>query len=131
VLTVIAAAVALVAGVVLGAVVFGGDDEVSAPDSASADAAAGCQLLSGLPDSIPEAGEADEDDEFWTLEGPGTWRLQGASGAFSAAATAGGEYRSLGEDGEALYRAVQQLAVEDANEALDDLRGWCADHDLG
>ncbi len=130
-LILIAAVVGLLAGVVVGAVAFGGDDAADAPEGAAADAAAGCQLIGELPGSIPDPRESDdEDDEFWSLEGPGAWRLQGASGAFSAAATAGGEYRSLGDDGQALYRAVQQLAVDDANDALDNLNDWCADHDL-
>jgi hypothetical protein len=63
--------------------------------------------------------------------GPNLWRLQGASGAFAAAATAGGEYRALEDDGATLYRSIQQFAIDEANDALDDLRDWCADHDLG
>lgn len=122
--------VALGVGVVVGALAFGGDDAADAPEGAAADAAAGCQLLGGLPGSIPAPREADDDDGVWTPDGPGVGRLQGASGAFSAAATAGGEYRSLADDGQALYRAMQTLEVEEANEALDDLRDWCADHDL-
>jgi hypothetical protein len=128
VVTVIVVVVALVAGLAIGALAFGGDDAADSPEGAAADAAAGCQLLRGLPDSIPD--QRDDDDDFWTLDGPGLWRLQGASGAFSAAATDGGEYRALADDGEVLYRAVQQFAIDDANDALDDLRDWCADHDL-
>jgi hypothetical protein len=128
---VIAAGVALGVGVVVGALAFGGDDAADVPEGAAADAAAGCQLLRGLPESIPDPRDDDDDDGLWSFDGPMVWRLQGASGAFSAAGRDGREYRSLADDGEVLYRAVQQLAVEDANEALDDLRDWCADNDLG
>ena len=124
----VGAVVALGVGVAVGALAFGGDDAADPPEGAAADAAAGCQLLRGLPTSIPDP---RDDDDVWSIDEPMVWRLQGASGAFSAAGREGGEYRSLADDGEVLYRAVQQLAVEEANDALDDLRDWCADHDLG
>lgn len=110
-------------GVLIGALAFGGDDGGDDLTGGAADAAAGCQLLAGLPDEIPE-----ETDDDWSLDGPYIWRLQAVGGAFAAAGAEDREYRSPGEDAETVWRAFQSFNLDEANDALADLHDWCADN---
>jgi hypothetical protein len=128
-LTVLAAVVGIGAGLLIGVVAFGGsdDDDAAVPEGGAADAAAGCQLLANVDGDVPGPGDDARDDEEWSFDGPNVWRLQGASGAFTAAANADRAYRSLGEDGERLWQSYNRFDIDEVNDLLDDLRDACAD----
>lgn len=127
-IAVITGVVGVAAGLLIGLVAFGDDDDEPArPEGAAADAAAGCALLAGLPDEVPERLDTDK----WSIDGPYIWRLQGASGAFAAAAAESREYRALEENGRALYEGLRVFDLDRTNEALTDLRDWCDERDLG
>jgi hypothetical protein len=119
----LAAALALAVGVLAGWLLFDGEDPDSATplEGGAADAAAGCQLLGGLPEEI------DLEDDRWRIEGPWVWRLEAASAAFSAAARADDAYAGLEDDAAMMRRGYQQFEIGAASEALDDLRDECAD----
>lgn len=112
-------------GVLIGAVAFGDRDDGGGAEltGGAADAAAGCQLLAQVPDEI------DFEDDAWGVEGPYLWRVEGVGAAFTAAANEDREFRGVGEDAARIRQAYQRFDVDEANEALADVRDWCAERD--
>lgn len=112
-------------GVLIGGLAFGGRDDGGGAEltGGAADADAGCRLLAQVPDEI------DFEDDGWGVEGPNLWRVEAVSAAFTAAANEDREFRGVGEDAGRVRQAYQRFDVDEANDALADVRDWCADRD--
>lgn len=114
----VAVAVAFALGVVAGALLFGGDDDAGKADEPDV-AGLACSAFSDL-DVAGLFAEGDGPDEA------ALFQLQGAALLAQAAGAADETYGRLGEQGEAMVRALQMFDREGAVAAAADVAEECS-----
>lgn len=122
---IIAAAVALVIGLVIGAaagqLLFAGNTGGSAESRAEQDVIEGCAILDRIGDELP----LDEDST--SISEPVLFELLGAGHLFMAAVRADESYEKVGELGQTMVSGVSRLETDELNEAITGLQSECAD----